>query len=81
MSFRNVAWYETFTTTMRPTKLGAVFAPIPADAGENSTTYRIAQFTLDPDGSLSGTLTVRFTGQRAFVRRIDARNEDETGRK
>jgi len=79
--FGMLPWYETFTTTIRPTKQGSIFAETPLPPATQSTIYRNAQFTLDPDGSLSGTLTVRFTGQRAFVRRVDARNQDETGRK
>jgi hypothetical protein len=79
--FGLLPWYETDTTTMRPTKQGAVFAETPMPAAAQSTTFRSAQFVLDPDGSLSGTLTVRFTGERAFVRRMDGRNQDETGRK
>jgi hypothetical protein len=79
--FGMLPWYATYNTTMRPTKQGAVFADIPLQPSSESTISRIAQLSLDPDGSLSGTLTVRFTGQRAFTRRLDARNEDETGRK
>jgi hypothetical protein len=79
--FGILPWYETFTTTMRPTKQGAVFAETPLPPADQSTTFRTAQFVLDADGSLSGTLTVRFTGERAFVRRMDGRNQDETGRK
>lgn len=79
--FGMLPWYETFTTTMRSTKAGAVFAETPLPPAEQTTTYRIAQFTLDPDGSLAGTFTVRFTGQRALARRMDARNQDDTGRK
>jgi hypothetical protein len=79
--FGMLPWYETFTTTMRPTKQGAVFAETPLTSSDQSIISRNAQFTLDPDGSISGTFTVRFTGQSAFVRRLDGRNEDETGRK
>jgi hypothetical protein len=79
--FGMLPWYETFTTTLRPTKQGAVFAETPLPPAAQSTTYRVAQFTLDPEGSLAGALTVRFTGQGAFIRRIDNRDQDETGRK
>ena len=79
--FDMLPWYETFTTSMRPTKLGAIFTETPLPPAAQSTTYRIAQFTLDPDGSLAGTFTIRYTGQGAFIRRMDARNQDETGRK
>jgi Domain of Unknown Function with PDB structure (DUF3857) len=79
-SFGMLPWYETNLTAMRPTKQGAVFMQIPAAAGENSATERSAQLKLDAEGNLSGTLIVRFTGQRAYIRRNDARNEDETGK-
>jgi len=79
--FRMLPWYKTFTTTMRPTKLGVVFTETPLPSSEQTTLYRIAQFPLDPDGSISGIFTVRYTGQRAFLKRMSARNQDETARK
>jgi hypothetical protein len=42
---------------------------------------RRAKLTLDSDGSVSGTLVIRWTGQRAFVRRYEELNDDEVGRK
>jgi hypothetical protein len=37
--------------------------------------------TLDSDGALSGTLTIRFTGERALNYRQNTREEDEAGKK
>jgi hypothetical protein len=78
--FGTLPWYETGITGMRATKQGAVFTPVPQDAGANSAITRRAQLNLESDGSLSGTLVVTFTGQRAFTRRLEGKDEDETGR-
>jgi hypothetical protein len=76
--FGMLPWFETAITAVRATKQGAVFLQTPA--GTSSVTERRAQLLLDSDGSLTGTLTIRFTGQRAYTRRRDARHEDETGK-
>jgi hypothetical protein len=78
--FGTLPWFETSIQALRATKQGAVFLQTPASPGSNSVTERRAELTLDSDGSLSGTLVIRFTGQRAYTRRRDARHEDETGR-
>ncbi len=78
--FDILPWYETSVTAMRTTKQGAVFVQTPQTPSSKSVIERHAQLTLDPDGSLSGTLLVRYTGQRALARRDDARDEDEAGR-
>jgi hypothetical protein len=79
--FGILPWYETAITAFRPTKQGGIFALIPETPSSTSNIERHAQLTLDADGALSGTLNVRFTGERAFVRRVEAREEDEIGRK
>jgi hypothetical protein len=78
--FDILPWYETTVNSMRTTKQGAIFAQTPATPSSSSRTERHVQLTLEPDGSLSGTLLVRYTGQRALSRRDQARDEDETGR-
>jgi hypothetical protein len=79
--FGQLPWYETAVTGLRPTKQGAVFMPVPAANGVDSAIARRAQLKLDEsDGSMSGTLMVTYTGQRALTRRKDARKEDETGK-
>jgi transglutaminase-like putative cysteine protease len=79
--FGLVPWYESGTAAFRPTKNGAEFVVTPATPSSDSLIERKAQLSLEPEGSLSGTLAVRFTGQRAFVRRAELHEQDETGRK
>jgi hypothetical protein len=78
--FGLLPWDKTETSGMRPTKNGAVFFQTPRPPSSSSTTERIVHLELGPDGSLSGTLTVRFTRQRSLIRRTEAREQDETGR-
>jgi hypothetical protein len=78
--FGLIPWYETEITAMRPTKEGAVFLKTPSTPSSLSVIERRAQLDLDSDGSLSGTLLVRFTGESALTERLAARNEDEAGR-
>jgi len=77
--FGMLPWYETATTMFRPTKQGAVFEMTPASPSSSSLLERRSQLTVDPDGSLSGTLVVRWSGQRAFVQRFEELNDDEVG--
>jgi hypothetical protein len=79
--FGLLPWYETEVIGIRPTKQGAVFVQIPAVPSSQSVTERKLQLTLDSDGALSGTLTVKFTGERALSYRQNTREEDEAGKK
>ncbi len=79
--FGMLPWFETEITALRPTKQGAVYLQTPAMQSATSTTERKANLTLEMDGSLSGTLVIRFTGERAFSRRQNARDEDAEGKK
>jgi hypothetical protein len=79
--FGQLPWYETAVSGLRPTKQGAVFVAVPPTSGSDSAIARRAQLTLDEsDGSMSGTLCITYTGQRALARRRDALNQDETGK-
>ncbi len=78
--FGALPWYETNISGLRATKQGAVFLQVPAAPSSSSTIERHVELTLDPDGTLAGTFTIRYTGQRAFTRRRNAREQDETGR-
>jgi hypothetical protein len=79
--FGMIPWDTTGTTVFRPTKKGAEFHVTPVPTSSETLLERRAQLSLDAEGSLSGTLNVRFTGQQAFGRRIELHGEDETGRK
>ena len=79
--FDILPWYETGVSAMRPTKQGAVFVKTPMTPVTASRTERVGKFTLGMDGMLKGTLTVRYTGERALSRREDGRNEDDAGKR
>ncbi|MFZ0819312.1 MAG: DUF3857 domain-containing protein [Candidatus Acidiferrales bacterium] len=79
--FGLLPWAETAIPAMRSTKQGSLMIQVPPIPSTASGIERRAQLTLDGEGSLSGTLTVRYTGQRALSRRIQGRNEDREGRK
>lgn len=79
--FGILPWYETNVTGLRPTKQGAVFVEIPPIPSADSVTARNLQLKLDPDGTLSGTLTIRFSGETALHYRHIARDEDDAGKK
>jgi Domain of Unknown Function with PDB structure (DUF3857) len=79
--FDLLPWYETGIDVLRPTKQGAVFVKTPLIPGVNSRTERIAKFTLGQDGMLSGSMTLRYTGERALARRENERNEDDTAKR
>ncbi len=78
--FGTLPWFETEITGIRATKQGAQYVQVPVMASSSSVIERHVEFALEPDGTLVGTFIVRFTGQPAFVRRHDARHQDETGR-
>jgi len=42
---------------------------------------RVAELTLDREGTLTGEVKVRFSGQEALRRRLNARNDDDAERK
>jgi hypothetical protein len=79
--FGLLPWYETEISALRPTKQGAVYLQIPGTPSTTSVTERKVNLTLDMDGSLSGTLTIRYTGEKAFSRRKNAHDEDAEGKK
>lgn len=78
--FGTLPWDETEASGMRPTNAGAIFFQTPRQPSSSSVTERIAQLTLNSDGTITGTFTVRFTGQRSLMRRAEVLEEDETGR-
>lgn len=79
--FDMLPWTQTAISGIRSTKQGSTIVNIPPTPSAASGIERHAQLTLDNDGSLSGTLTVRYTGQRALTRKEEGRNQDAEGRK
>ncbi|HUK29613.1 MAG TPA: DUF3858 domain-containing protein, partial [Candidatus Acidoferrum sp.] len=79
--FDLLPWYQTAIGAVRSTKQGSSVVQIPPTPTSASAVERHAQLALDMQGDLSGTLTVRFTGQRALTRKEQGRNQDAEGRK
>jgi Domain of Unknown Function with PDB structure (DUF3857)/Transglutaminase-like superfamily len=82
--FGLLPWEDTTVVGVRADrsdKNGATFIQTPNMPASATVTARKANLRLDRDGTLSGEMTVTFTGQEALRRRLEARDEDETKRK
>lgn len=79
--FGLLPWEETFVKGLRLDKDGGSWVDTNLPLSSESTIERKAELKLDDDGSLSGTVTVTFSGLEALWRRSDFRNEDEARRK
>jgi len=80
-SFGLLPWEETFVKGLRLDKEGGSWITTSLPESSTSTITRTAQLKLGDDGSLSGKLTITFSGLEALSRRNEERNEDETNRK
>ena len=74
-------WIRTSTQGIKLDKKGGVFVMAPPATYDKSTIRRNAEMVLDRDGSLTGTITVRFEGGDALEHRLDELQTDEAGRK
>jgi hypothetical protein len=75
-------WQETFVKGLRLDKDGGAWVDTSLPQSSQSKIERKADLKLnDDDGSVSGKLTVTFSGLEALWRRTDYRDEDETARK
>lgn len=79
--FGYLRWYRTATQALVLTKNGGVMVNIPLASQGNAILERNADATIDPDGTLKGGITVRYSGYRAMEQRIAALETDEAGRK
>jgi hypothetical protein len=79
--FGFVRWMHTSTLALKLEKSGGSFIKVPAASYDKAVVRRSAEMTLDSDGALKGTLTVRFEGGEALERRLDALSTDEAGRR
>jgi hypothetical protein len=80
-SFGLLPWEETFVKGLRLDKEGGSWITTSLPESSTSTITRTAQLKLGDDGSLSGKLTITFSGLEALSRRNEERNEDEMNRK
>jgi len=74
-------WYETLTQGLKLSKQGSELLTTPASKSLDAVQMRTADFKMNEEGDLEGTLTVDFTGLDALWRREDQQHEDETGRR
>jgi hypothetical protein len=78
--FGLLPWWETAVAGLRLSKDGSVWINTPNPAHADSRIERKASLKLD-SGTLSGKLTVTYTGLAAAQRRLDQRDQDATARK
>jgi len=79
--FGLMPWEETFVKGLRLDKDGGTWVDTSMPQSSQSKIERKADLKLNEDGSLSGTLTITFSGLEALSRRNDWRDQDETARK
>jgi hypothetical protein len=79
--FGFLPWEDTSVAGWREEKDGASFVTTSMPTASDTLMSRRANLTLSDDGTLSGDITVVFTGMEALSRRLSARQHDEVERK
>lgn len=79
--YGTLRWMHTSTAGLKLDKKGGAFITMPPAPYNESETQRIAQVAVDESGTLKGELIVRFLGQEALERRVNALDEDDAGKK
>lgn len=79
--YGTLRWMHTSTAGLKLDKKGGTFITMPPAPYSESETQRIAQVAVDESGTLKGELIVRFLGQEALERRVNALDEDDAGKK
>ena len=74
-------WTRTSAAGLKLDKKGGTFITVPGATYDKAMTRRIADMVLDSEGTLKGTLTVKFEGGEALEHRLDGLDSDEAGRK
>jgi len=78
--FGLLPWYETETGGIRVDKHGATIVTTPAPDSAQASIVRTGDLDVKEDGSVSGTIQIDYTGQRAALIREERRREDDTAR-
>jgi hypothetical protein len=78
--FGLLPWPESGTGGIKADKHAVTIVNTPNPQSIDSTVVRHADLTVDSDGSISGSLQVDFTGQRAALLRTENRRNDANGR-
>ena len=74
-------WTESSVTGLKLDKQGGQFVTTTEAAPNDAITRRVAKLVMGDDGIAEGKLTVTYSGQEAFLRRLDADEDDESERK
>jgi hypothetical protein len=74
-------WAETDVAGLRLDRNGGTFIITPHPESSQAVIRRKADLQLSEEGDLEGKLLVEYSGLEALRRRLDARDEDEAGRK
>jgi transglutaminase-like putative cysteine protease len=74
-------WEETDARGIRVNARDAKIQSTPLPESKDAVVHREAEFHLDPEGNLSGMLSVTYEGQEALQRRLKAIDQDEAERK
>jgi Domain of Unknown Function with PDB structure (DUF3857)/Transglutaminase-like superfamily len=80
-AFGQLEWAKTDVSTLRLDKHASTWLTTPNPEPAESLVERQANLQLSREDLLSGTVTVRYTGQEALWRRDQERNEDDTARR
>lgn len=79
--FGIVRWNHTATDGLKIDKKGGTFVKAPPVTYDKSVTRRVAQATLEENGTLKGDVTLEFRGAEALEHRLDELDNDDAGRK
>jgi hypothetical protein len=74
-------WIRTSATGIKLDKKGGSFVTAPPAPYDKAITKRTAEMALDAEGTLNGTVTVKFEGGEALEHRLDEMDTDEAGKK
>jgi transglutaminase-like putative cysteine protease len=75
--FAQLAWMHTMTEGIRQSDKGITFAGTPANPYKEAATTRMADVTIEKDGSVKGTLRITMSGPEALRWRHRAFENDE----
>jgi hypothetical protein len=78
--FGALPWYETAVEGLRVTEAGGDWVDIPSLPASASGVARRAKLQLSSDGTLRGSVTVRYSGVEAQLARLKERAEDAAAR-
>jgi hypothetical protein len=78
--FGILPWFETEAGGIRVDRHTATVVSTPEPVSNQATLVRTADLVVKQDGSVSGTIQIKFTGLEGAIKRVSERKEDQTGR-